>query len=82
MINKTPKKTSTRTEYTGVTFVQRFKKYRATVTDKGQIYRCGLFLTPREAAMARDLTIVKLRLNPKRLQILKSVQHEQDTPIL
>ena len=79
---KTHKRTSTRTEYTGVTFVQRFKKYRATVTDKGVIYKCGLHATPREAAMARDLAIVKQRLNPKRLQLLKSVQHEQDTPIL
>jgi hypothetical protein len=56
-------------EYIGVTFEKKIQKWKSTVTDKGKAYPCGFHDTDRQAAMARDLAIIKFKLN-KPLQIL------------
>lgn len=59
-------------EYIGVNFSIRFKKWAAKVTHNNTVYPCGLFDTPREAALARDKKIIEKNL-PHKLQILKPV---------
>lgn len=56
--------------YTGVSFNKVRNKYSSTLFANGEEYRCGHFETEREAAKARDLKIIKLRLD-RPLQILK-----------
>jgi len=68
-----------RTEYKGVLWITEYRKFKASITEKGVRHPCGYYKTAREAAMARDLAIIKFRLDPKKLQILKSVNHEQNT---
>ena len=56
--------------YVGVSYNKKTNKYSSTLLANNEVYRCGHFETDREAAKARDLKIIKLRLN-RPLQILK-----------
>jgi len=58
--------------YVGVRWNREANKWISTVRDKGVTYLCGCFDDDREAAKARDIKIVSLKLN-KPLQILKRV---------
>lgn len=57
-------------KYTGVRWNREANKWISTVLDKGVTYLCGCFDDDRDAAKARDIKIVSLKLN-KPLQILK-----------
>ena len=57
-------------KYTGVRWNREASKWMSTVRDKGITYLCGCFDDDREAAKARDIKVVSLKLN-KPLQILK-----------
>lgn len=60
-------------KYVGVSFNKKTNKYSSTLLANDEVYRCGHFETEREAAKARDLKIIKLRLD-RPLQILKPLQ--------
>lgn len=58
------------TDYTGVQYVPRLKKWHSRVTHKGIVYNCGHHDTSKEAAIARDIKILEKNL-PFKLQVLK-----------
>jgi hypothetical protein len=58
-------------KYEGVSFSKRYGKFRSSITYKGITYECGLSDDPREAARLRDITIIRLGITKKKLQVLK-----------
>jgi hypothetical protein len=60
-----------KTDYQGVNFSKRNKKFKATVTYKGVTHECGSSDDPREAARLRDITIIRLGAPLNKLQVLK-----------
>lgn len=61
-------------KYKGVQWRSDIQKYRASVTEKNVRYECGFAETEREAAILRDMKILKLGLNRSKLQILTSLK--------
>ena len=59
--------------FKGVSWVPLAKKYRGTVTKNGVYHDCGVWDTPRLAAMARDRRILSLNLDVP-LQVYKKLE--------
>jgi hypothetical protein len=72
-MSKVDQKAKHNITYRGVSWVPQMKKFRSTVTSKGVLHNCGLWETPRLAAMARDRRILSLGINMK-LQVYKKLE--------
>jgi hypothetical protein len=65
------KGSSVKTQYTGVVFNETLKKYVSTIKHENKVIRCGVADTAKDAAVLRDIQIIKLNLPYKKLQVLK-----------
>jgi hypothetical protein len=63
-----------KSNYIGVYYSKKFKKFCSNVTFNGVTYNCGTSSDPREAARLRDLKIIKIGAPVKSLQILKPIK--------
>lgn len=59
-------------DYKGVKWCKKAEKWNSYITESGIRHECGYYSSEREAAKARDLTIIKKGLKAK-LQILSKV---------
>jgi hypothetical protein len=62
-----------KSKYIGVRYDKNRKKFYSTLTHQGVIYNCGYDVSDKVCAKLRDLTIIKLNLNKKKLQVIKPV---------
>lgn len=60
-----------KSNYIGVLWDKRARKWKATVTHNKIRYECGYHEDDREAAKLRDMKILNLGLDKSKLQILK-----------
>tara|TARA_R110000868_G_scaffold25403_2_gene99103 strand:- start:534 stop:743 length:210 start_codon:yes stop_codon:yes gene_type:complete len=65
-----------KTDYQGVSFSKRDRKFKSTFTYKGITHECGTSNNPREAARLRDITILRLGAPQEKLQVLKPKKEE------
>lgn len=63
------------TEYKGVSWKSRDRKWQSQITVKGVRYECGRFDTEIDAIKARDRKIIALGLGNQHLQIIKPVNN-------
>lgn len=62
-----------KSEYKGISWVLRDKKWRSTVCYQGITHQCGFYDNELDAVKARDRVIMKLGLEVK-LQIFKPIK--------
>jgi hypothetical protein len=65
------------TEYKGVSWKARDRKWQAQITVKGIRFECGRFDTEIDAIKARDRKIIALSLDYKYLQVIKPMNNER-----
>lgn len=58
-------------EYVGVKYDHSIRKFVSSLKYENSYIRCGVADTAKEAAILRDIQIIKLNLPYKKLQILK-----------
>ena len=68
------------TEYKGVSWKTKNRKWQSQITVKGVRYECGHFDTELEAIRARDKKIMALGLPNSLLQIFKPMSNENPNP--
>ena len=61
-------------KYVGVKFSERTKLFYSEINYQGVLYKCGSAKTARQAAINRDMTIIRHNMPTKRLQVLKPKQ--------
>lgn len=59
--------------YKGVSYKKREGKWTSSISVKGVRHECGYYDEEILAAKARDMTIIKLGLDRKLLQVLKPI---------
>lgn len=60
-----------KSKYIGVLWNARYQKWEASFQHNGTIYQCGFWDDEISAARARDLTIIRVGGDFKKLQVLK-----------
>ena len=63
-----------KSEYKGVHWIARYRKFKATIQEKGEVYHCGYHDNARDGARAIDNAILRYNLDRRKLQTIKPKQ--------